>query len=123
MRPASPYRRNSAIALVFAAWCAAYGLPAELARSLTAQTVGFSQRSAVHPGKQAKVLLDRLSIQVRRSDHVGLPYFEQYLAPVLASPVTAGAGQLLVPAAAPRPQLRTASPSLFQRPPPASFPA
>lgn len=122
MRPASPYRRHSAIALVFAAWCAAYGLPAELVRDLTVQTVGFSQFNAARPGKQAKDLLDRLSTRVRRAEQVRLAFFDAFLAPLAATTALTASSQL--PASPAQPPTTTArTPALYQRPPPASFPA
>jgi hypothetical protein len=122
LRPASPYRRHSAIALVFAAWCAAYGLPAELARNLTVQTVGFSQLRSTNPGKQAKVLLDRLSTRVRRAEQVRLAFFDAFLSPSLA---TLPAISSQASAHAPRVQGSSAPehPARYQRPPPHSFSA
>lgn len=119
MRPVSPYRRHSAIALVFAAWCAAYGLPAELARNLTAQTVGLSQSSA-RPAQQAKVLLGRLSHQVRRAEAVRLPFVHPQLEPVAPGALAGQASNPIAPTAPPPDPL---SHALFQRPPPASFSA
>lgn len=121
MRPASLHRRHSAIALVFAAWCAAYGLPAELVRDLTAQTVGFSQFNAVHPGKQAKVLLDRLSTRVRRADQVRLAFFAPLLAPAAAFPSLAGAPIEAAPKL--NPPSAIFLPAQSPRPPPPSFSA
>jgi len=122
LRPASPYRRHSAIALVFAAWCAAYGLPAELVRDLTVQTVGFSQFGSVRSGKQAKVLLDRLSTRVRRSEHVCLSFFDPFLAPAATSPSITGDASVTA-FAAPQPPYPLVRAALFPRPPPASFSA
>lgn len=122
MRPASPYRRPSAIALVFAAWCTAYGLPAELVRDLTVHTVGFSHFSAVRPGKQAKVLLDRFSTRVCRAEQVRLAFFNPFLAPAAAAPALT-AGTVLAPTSAPTQKRADLRAALFPRPPPVSFSA
>jgi hypothetical protein len=122
LRPASPYRRHSAIALVFAAWCAAYGLPAELARNLTAQTVGFSQLRSTSPGKQAKVLLDRLSTRVRRAEQVRLAFFDAFLSPSVAT-LPASTGPAYAHAAPIQDSSAPEHPARYQRPPPHSFSA
>ena len=119
MRPASPYRRHSAIALVFAAWCAAYGVPAELVRTLAAQSTGASQLAAVKPAKPANLAL----LQIRRGDPV-------HIASFVALPELALEARLLPCSPFRAVMRRAAQPSrraietLFERPPPSlSFPA
>ena len=124
MRPAVPStatRRQAAVAVFFAAWCAVYGLPADLARNLTAQTAGFSHAAVGKPAKQARVLLDRMSLQVRRSEQNRLSFASLLFSAPSQVGIPIQVSTLHLSLAPPAHIIPGNDPARFQRPPPRPF--